>query len=691
MTIRRNIRLAWLCAGVALWAVPARAQQPGPPAGPITLADGVRTAIEKARLVQLAAEQVKQDQAAIRQAKGAFDITLQLNPLFEHREDAIENTPFFNQERVKRGFAAGLRDGFSAVATALQNQINQGRADLPLCPTDGNFSSYTVTLPGSVLPVPLCRPVSAALGTPQTDDSSTTDPNLLVIQPLSFDPLSTYQLQALLSTAFKAQISTLSLNAREEGAETLLTLETAAELVVQKAGLIVIRLGDLPKFVESNTANLGASITKPFRNGSFFQFSATFDGRATLYRDKPLDPTFGGSDVRNRFGNQLELSWTQPFKRGRGINSTEAAERAAKKNLEASQFSFQQTAADQALTTADAYFQLIAAQDTMRLIGDSLATQRRFLDTTTRLVAAGEIPNADLARARARVADRETDLASARLSIVTAQEGLADAMGVPASTMTGLAAADSFPVAPTELDVDALSKEALNRRSDVKAFTAFRDTSKILATAARADTRSRWDLRVSGGFGQAFFSPTFHSLFDENGVHVTNDDYREYYNPGGLAKAFNRKWEPIAAVVFNIELPFGNNQRLGRYDQARATMHRSDIQLTDLGRTIQNTVPKVAEELRKSRDAWVQAQDAVVQYEATWDTAQRLRAAGEMSLIDTLLTEQQLTDARLQLVEAKRAYASAVAHFRRETGTFVEFAGASPQAQPNLTGILAVP
>jgi outer membrane protein TolC len=61
-----------------------------------------------------------------------------------------------------------------------------------------------------------------------------------------------------------------------------------------------------------------------------------------------------------------------------------------------------------------------------------------------------------------------------------------------------------------------------------------------------------------------------------------------------------------------------------------------------------------------------------------------------MSLIDALLTEQQLTDARLALVQAKRTYASALAHFRRETGTLVEF----PQwsvAKPNLVGIVAAP
>jgi len=699
MTMRRKIRLVWLSSSLAVWAAPALAQPPSVPAGPITLVEGVRQSLTQARNVQIANEQVKADEGAIRQAKGAFDFVFQINPLFEQAWKARTGQDLdIKQSHGGSGAQArSVLEGNQAdvVTLALANDIDQlaaGRGDLPLCPpsVDGGFSSYTVTLPGSVLPVPLCRPASLALGTPQADDSLTTDPTLQIRQALPFDPLSTLQLQLLLSNALRAQISTVALNAREEGNEALLTLQQAAELVQEKAGLVFIRLGDLPKLVDANTASLSGSLAKPLRNGSFFQFTATFDGRATIYRNKPIDPTFGGSDVRNRFGNKLELAWTQPLKRGRGSDTVEAAERAAKKTMEADQFNFQQTAADQALTTADAYFQLIAAQDSLRLVGASLATQRQLLDTTTRLVAAGEVPNAELARARANIAQRESNVASARLDVLNAQAALADAMTLPGSALGGLIAADTFPVAPAEIDLDALGQQAATKRSDLKAFAAFRDTSQILLTAARLDTRSRWDVRVSGGFGQAFFSPTFHSLFDENGVHVTNDDYREYYNLGGISKAFKQKWEPLASVVVSIELPWGNNQRLGRFDQARATARQSDIRLKDLGRTIQNNVPMIAEEVRKARAEWIQRQDAVVEYENTWDASQRLRAAGELSLIDTFFTEQQLTDARLALVQAKRAYASAVAHFRRETGTLVDFPQWS-QAQPNLAGIVATP
>jgi outer membrane protein TolC len=109
--------------------------------------------------------------------------------------------------------------------------------------------------------------------------------------------------------------------------------------------------------------------------------------------------------------------------------------------------------------------------------------------------------------------------------------------------------------------------------------------------------------------------------------------------------------------------------------------------VVDLSRSIENNLPKLADAIRQLRAEWQQRQEAVVQYEATWAVAQQLRDAGDMTLIDTLLTEQQLTQARLQLVQAKRDYASAVARFRRETGTIVDFTDWS-RGRLNLVGVV---
>lgn len=684
MTSHRTIHRLLLAALVATWAPAATAQDQPIGAIPVSLADGVRQSLDQARLVRLAREDVNIQEAAVRQARGAFDPIVDVNPLFEHREDNIENTAFFNQERVKRGFAQGLSLGFGQAADLLEQQIRLGRGDLPLCPAEGSFSSYFVTLPGTTLPVPLCRPASLSFGVQTLDP---TNKSFLLRQPLPFEPLTNDQLQAELATAFRVQISTASLDARERSNELLQTLATAARIVQVTAGLSFVRLGALPEFVYSDTASLFASYTKPLRNGTVFQFSASFDGRATLFRDKPIDPVFGGTDVPNNFGNRLELAWLQPLARGRGAASAQAALRAAEKNAQASRFSFEQISADQALSTAEAYIALMVAQESLALTRESLNTQRRTLDSTIRLVGAGEIAAVDLARSRARTSEVEADVETQRLAVVSAQATLADAMGISSDRVTTLVASDVFPARPLELDLDGLARDALNRRSDVKAAAALTDTGRILLAAAKADARPRFDVRLSGGYAQSYAGPIFHSLGDENGLHLTNDDYLTYYNPGGFGRAFKAPWEPIAAVTGTFELPLGNNQRLGRVTQAVASARESEIQQVDLSRTIQNNLPKLAEEVRRARTVWEQSQEAVIQYEATWDVAQRLRAAGDLTLIDTLLTEQQLTQARLQLVIAKGDYASALIRFRRETGTIVDVSDwRRPQA--NVVGVV---
>ncbi|MFN7916630.1 MAG: TolC family protein [Vicinamibacterales bacterium] len=679
--MRTRFRIAVLASVLLTPAAIAAGQETVPT--PITLTQGVTQALDKAAIVALARQDVNAQEGALRQARGTFDASIVLSPGFEHHEDNIENTAFFNPERVKRGFATGLHTGFGAIADSLGQQIALGRGDLPLCPTDGSYSSYFVTLPGTVLSVPVCRPASLTQGSQALDDPN----NFNFRQALPFDPLSSFTLQTVLASAFRVQLATQTLEVHERANELLLTLQAAARSVEVKAGLIEQRLGALPEFVYSNTLSFDGQIVKPFRNGTIFQFSTSFDGKATQFRDKPIDPKFGGTDVPNNFGNRIEVALIQPLKRGRGADTVRAVERSAQKNLDASRFAFQQTAADQALATADAYFGLMEAEETLALTQASLATQRRLLDTTTRLAAAGDIAAAEVTRSRARTTAVATDVESARLAVLSAQGALADAMGAAGSAAPALATADTFPPAPLAAEVTAVPREAINQRADVKALSTYVESSRVFLAAARAETRARFDLRMSGGFAQRYFGPTFQSLGDENGQHLTNDLYVKYYDPTGFWRGLKSKWEPIGLVTATFQLPIGNNQALGRLAQAQAAVRDSEIRVTDLARSIQHNVPKLLERIDRLRNEWAQQQDVVVQYGTALDDAQRLWGAGNMTLFDTLVTEQQLTSARLRLVQIKRDYASAVARLRRETGTLVTFAEWS-QPQLNLSGLV---
>jgi outer membrane protein len=689
MPARNTIRSSALAALLACAAAPAAAQ--APPAKPLTLVDASRLSLQNAPVVQLAVEDVKVQQGNLRQARGAFDAVVGVRPAFTHVEDDIQNTPYWEPELIKRGTAEGLNRSLHLVADALANQRKNGRADLPLCPIDGNYSAYVVTLPGSTVPVPLCRPMAASLGTSgyqNVEEGATDSMSFLYRMPLTFDPMSAYDFQSLLGNVYGVQLKTSVLETREHSFAMLDGLQSAARAVEVRAGLAFTRLGELPKTVFTDTASIAADITKPLRGGSIVRFTATFDGTGTMYRGKPIDPVFGGSSVRNRFGNRLEAEWVQPILRGRGKETVEANERAAIKNVEASRYTLQQANADQVLATAEAYVALLAAQESLALTRQSLETQRRLLEATIKLVAAGEVPAADVARARARVAEVEASVETARGGVLAAQALLADVMGTPAADVATLVASDALPAAPIEIDFDALSKGAVSRRADVKASAAFRDSSRIFALAAKANTRARLDIRFSGGFAENYWGPVFYALPDERPEKVSPDSYVRYYSLTGVGRTFGRHWGPIAAVTGVFELPFGNNRRLGSLAQSVAALTQSEIRLADATRTIQNRVPQFAEDVRQARLEWQQRQASVTSHEATWDATDRLRAAGDITLIDTLLTEQRLMQARLQLVEARRVYASALARLKRETGTLLAGGDAAP-GQPDLAGIVS--
>ena len=681
--------------GLLLWvaaAAPLAAQPAAQPASqPLHLSDAARITLQRAPVVESARENINVQSATLRSARGAFDASVRVGPIFEHRENILMGKSL-EQEKLKRGITSGLNRNFGLVAEALEQQLKDGRADLPVCPVDGDYSLFVVTLPGTALPVPLCRPAATGLSVQSLenlDEGGGLSTGSLFRRPQALDPLAILQTQQRLASIYRVQIGVAALDVHERGLELLNHLAVIARSVEERAGLAFERLGALPKHEYTNTVSLFGQFTKPFGSGSAFQFQGTFDGRAAQFRDKPLDPIFGGRPVNNRFRTRLEAFWVQPLARGRGAESVKAPERAAARNVEAARFTFQQAAADQVLVATEAYLDLVAAQESLTLTEASLITQRRTLETTIKLVAAGDVAAADATRSRARVGDLEVAVLSARAAVVAARTRLAEAMGLTAEEAARLTAVDVFPARPAEVDLEATSKQAVTRRADVQAAQAFRDTSRILAAAARAEARPRIDLFVNGGYAEIYYGPTFRSLKDEL-IYVTTEStesYLRYYDVNGLGRAFGRRWEPRFGISAVIELPFGNNARLGRLAEARAAVTESEIRLADTSRVIQHNVSMMAQDIRGARAEWEQRQEAVIQYETTWDATQRLRAGGEMTLIDTLLTEQQLTDARLQLVAAKRAYASAVARFRREAGTLVSFAG-SPRGEAGLAGLV---
>jgi outer membrane protein TolC len=207
---------------------------------------------------------------------------------------------------------------------------------------------------------------------------------------------------------------------------------------------------------------------------------------------------------------------------------------------------------------------------------------------------------------------------------------------------------------------------------------------RILADAARADLKRRFDLQVSGGMSTLYESPLFRYLPDE-----LDDPPKEaavqYYSPTGYWRSLDEEWKPFVRLTLSLEFPFKNNSAAGRMAQTQASLAQREIESRDLDRTIRDNIVELTGALQAARASVERIRLAVERSEDALRFTGDLFRAGEVPLIDLLTTEEDVTNQSLDLVRKKRVHADLMARLRFETGSLVDFSSDESILEP--TGI----
>lgn len=696
-------RTGWAVVALACWslgAATARAQAPGV----VSLDQAVRSTLERSPDVLLAREDIALRAGTLREANGQFNLKLRLGSTIEHTDQYLSAQSWF-YEWKRRYQLDQTNAALARIRLGIETSLKNGASTRPICPEGFNF--VTSTDPTHVAR-PVCVPLTSDTFSVNYGvwETSFQDASAFFLPPPStgFDPMAAMQFTRRLAQINGLSIGDFVEDSRQRGSEELQNVYRLVSEYEQLTALWRSRLGVIPTYEMDNTLRFSGDVVKPFRSGGSLAFSGVIDGTESRYRDRSMDPDFGGKGVENTFHGKLEVVFRQPLLRGRGASSVRAPELSAARNLEASRFTYAHRLSEGVLNTTLSYLDVVAAQQTLALLEDELTTQRRLLDATTRLSAAGALARVDATRMEARVADVQSSVTQARQQLVAARATLAQAAGLTAADVAGdVLPADRFADTPAPVNLDALLKNGTAARNDIRAAEASRESARILLGAARSDTRRLLDMQLHAGFANGYYGSFFRVLKDEYpyvNYHCTadwkdtsrpcfepGDSPINFYNPAGAWRAWrDRPWEPEVGIQFTFELPFGNNRALGRLAQSQAAVHESEVQLTDLARVAQENGLQQAAVLQKAKDEWARRQDAVTQHMTTWADTEKRRAAGDMTLIDTLQTEQDLTNARVQLVQAQRDYAAALAQLRFETGTLVALRDNRPEV--DLSGIV---
>jgi cobalt-zinc-cadmium efflux system outer membrane protein len=250
-------------------------------------------------------------------------------------------------------------------------------------------------------------------------------------------------------------------------------------------------------------------------NPNIFANTSKFNSRQGSYsgdlRDKQMDSVFGVQQLFER-GNKRELRI--------GV---------ADSNIEASRGEFAEIRRQQKIALYVSYFELVAAQERLRIAGETAASFQKTIEAVERRFKAGDIAAADVARIRVDALRAQNDARSAQADRQKAQTQLAYVVGAEREAAR-ITAADGWPALGAEIGAAEIEK-ALDGRADVlaaRARVAAAEKNRELARALR--TRD-----VTGSVQFEHFPGDFSN--NTFGVGISIPLFTNYYFEGEIRRA----------------------------------------------------------------------------------------------------------------------------------------------------------
>src|SRR5688500_8134639 len=278
-----------------------------------------------------------------------------------------------------------------------------------------------------------------------------------------------------------------------------------------------IRLAEVvqPRVVQAQGAVLNAEARVRSAKGAYLPSLNLQTSTNQSYSGVPsrVDPITGiptgsaSGSVSSSLSSSVDLF--TGFRRG-------AESRAARANSDAAEASFVDARFQQALTTANQFFDALAARQLVSVREASVRRAEEQLKVSVNKLAAGSATRSDSLRSRVTLGNAQLQLLQAQSALATSEANLARLIG-----RTGrVAAADdaAFTVRPPTLDTAAIRAEAESRSPQVQAALA---SAEAASASYRASRSAYWPtLSLSGNVGLNGSSSRDYDLYNNRSVSL---------------------------------------------------------------------------------------------------------------------------------------------------------------------------
>jgi outer membrane protein TolC len=367
--------------------------------------------------------------------------------------------------------------------------------------------------------------------------------------------------------------------------------------------------------------------------------------------------------------SRFALGFNQPLTNGFGRLPNERFIRVARNNIKVADEVFQQQVITTVVTVANAYWDLAAARENVRVAEQSLGVSERLLKDNQFRVEVGIMSPLDVVSAEAEVAGRIRDLTVARTNLQLQEAALKNFLSKkvsPELDAAGIVIKDPMPE-PRDSDLPNLSVAlgfALENRPDLRqAERSLQNQDVSTSFTANSLPPGVSVFGFYAGSGLAGDSPTAQGgLWDALG-QTFRADYPEY--AGGST----------------VSIPLRN--RVAQADNIRSQLEGQQLKVS-----LQRSRNQVSLEVRKAVIGIIQGKAQVqAAHEATrlareiWQGEQNKLEAGASTSYQVILRERDLVAAQQAELIAVVGYAKAMVEVDRATGATlrnngIEFADA---------------
>ena len=356
------------------------------------------------------------------------------------------------------------------------------------------------------------------------------------------------------------------------------------------------------------------------------------------------------NNPRKTYSTFAGLTVTQPLLQGFGTEATLSPIRLARKDLQTSQWDFQQTVIDTITETAQAYDDLYFTRQNLGVAERSRDLAQQLLNDNERRVKIGVLTPLDVSVARSQLAQREETILTARQTMHMAENELKLRVSddVESFLAVKLQIAPPATIDPGVADFNADLPHALERRPDYQQATIELARRRITLVYDRTQSRPRLDLSASLG---------------SNGLD------RQLGN--SLAQAYRGENLGVS-VGLNATIPISNRAGRGQTLAAKLGVAQELVALKQLEQQIIVRLDNAGMQVRTQRASIAAATEALRLAHESLDAEQTKLAEGTSTTYVVLQLQSELANAESNLLRAQTDYLKAVAAYEREAGRTLE-------------------